>query len=190
MASRFAAVLMLFAAGVFGACGYRTGLLAPENARTVGVEFFGNDGPLRDLEVQLQSELSQAVARMVAVRIVDPEGAELLVRGRVVDYSRRSGIRSPQNVLQETGVRITVEASLVDPKRRLDADGKPLPLRVLRQARTMSESGYRTEEPDGEAAARARALRNLADRLTLDLFGAVAYEPPDPAAQSQDTGSY
>jgi hypothetical protein len=172
------------------ACGYQSGLVAPEGARTIGVEFFGNDGPLRDVEVELQDELAQSIQRMVNLRLVDPARADLIVRGRVIDYSRRSGIKSPQNQLLETGVRITVEASLIDPTRRFDPQGKLLTLRVLRQARTTAESGFRIVEPDGERAARARAMRNLADRLALDLFGAVAYEPGDDPTQSQEPESY
>lgn len=187
---RLAIAISIVLAAALAACGYRTGLTVPEGRRTVGVEFFGNDGPLRDVEVQLQSELAQAVERMLPVRIVDPTRADLIVRGRVVDYSRRGGIRSPENKLLETGIRITVEASLIDPKPQFDRNGNPLPPRVLRRARTFTESGYRIEETDGERAARARALRNLADRLTLDLFGAVAYEPIEPAAQSQEPESY
>ncbi len=177
-------------AAAMAACGYHTGLTVPDGMRTVGVEFFGNEGPLRDVEVQLQSELAQAVERMVPVRIVDPTHADMIVRGRVLDYSKRGGIRSEDNKLLETGIRITVEASLVDPTPHFDSDGKPLPPRVLRKALTSTASGYRIEEPDGERAARARALRNLADRLTLDLFGAVAYESGETAAQTQEPKSY
>ncbi|HUR26918.1 MAG TPA: LPS assembly lipoprotein LptE [Planctomycetota bacterium] len=172
------------------ACGYQAGLVAPEGTRTIGVEFFGNDGPLRDVEVQLQDELAQSIQRMVHLRLVDPARADLIVRGRVIDYSRRAGVKSPQNQLLETGVRITVEAFLIDPTRRFDPQGRLLTLRVLRQARTTTESGYRIVEPDGERAARKRAMRNLADRLALDLFGAVAYEPGDDPTQSQEPESY
>ncbi len=183
------AVSIVLTAALF-ACGYHTGLTVPEGRRTIGIEFFGNDGPLRDVEVQLQSELAQAVERMVPVRVVDPLHADLVLRGKVLGYNRRGGIRSEDNKLLETGIQITVEASLVDPRRHFDRDGNPLPPRVLRRALTSTSSGYRIEEPDGERAARARAMRNLADRLTLDLFGAVAYEPPDPAAQTQEPESY
>ena len=183
------AVAIVLAAAL-AACGYHTGLTVPEGTRTIGIEFFGNEGPLRDVEVQLQSELAQAVERMVRVRIVDPTHADLVLRGRVLGYNRRGGIRSQDNKLLETGIQITVEATLVDTKRQFDSDGNPLPPRVLRKAVTSTSSGYRIEEPDGERAARARAMRNLADRLTLDLFGAVAYEPTDPAAQTQEPESY
>lgn len=178
------AALALFAALALAACGYRTGLTVPEGAKTVGVEFFGNDGPLRDLEVELQSELAQSLERMAHLRLVDPLSADVVVRGRIIDYRRRGGIRSRDNKMLESGVRITVEAELLDPERRYDSAGKLLAPRRLRGTRTSAESGFRLEEPDGERAARARVLRNLADRLALDLFAEVAYEPRDPGADS------
>lgn len=184
-----AACLGLVVAGLLTACGYRAGLTLPEGTQTIGVEFFDNSGPLRDVEVELQNELAQSIQRSLDARLVDPRQADLIVRGRVVNYSRRSGIRSPQNQRLETGVRITVEASLLDPTLRLDRDGNPLPPLVLRKARTTTESGFRLAEVDGERAARARAMRNLADRLTLDLFGPVAYEAPEDADSSQELDS-
>ena len=48
--------------------------------------------------------------------------------------------------------------------------------RVLRPMRAVQEFGYRLSEPNGEALARERTLTNLADRIVLDLFGALAYE--------------
>jgi hypothetical protein len=127
---------------------------------------------------------------MVPVRLVDPGRADLIVRGRVINYTRRSGIRSPQNKLLETGVRITVEASLIDPTQRYGPKGEPLPPRVLRHTITLAESGYRLDENDGERAARQRAMRNLADRLTLDLFGPVAYEPDANTVQTEELDTY
>lgn len=185
-----AIALVLSAACVFTGCGYHSGLLAPEGTRTIGVEFFTDDGPLRDVEVELQDQLAQALQRVVPLRLVDPARADLIVRGRVVDYSRRSGIRSPTNQLLETGVRITVEASLLDPAPRYDKQGKLLPVKLLRKTITTTESGYRIVEPDGERAARARAMRNMADRLALDLFQAVAYEPSEDETQTQEPESY
>ena len=47
---------------------------------------------------------------------------------------------------------------------------------VLRPMRSVQEFGYRLSEPQGEARARERTLINMADRIVLDLFGALAYE--------------
>ena len=187
---RILAAFALLLGALLGSCGYHTGLIAPEGAKTIGVEFFGNDGPLRDVELELYQALSRSIERMVPGRLVAPAEADLVVRGRVVNYSLRDGIRSPEDKLLETGVRITVEASLVDLERRLGPEGEVLPPRVLRKTRTVSERGYRIEETNGQQDARARAMRNLADRLTLDLFGPVVYEPDEAGTQTQELGSY
>jgi hypothetical protein len=190
--ARGAIAALVFGVGLgVAGCGYSTGLGLPPDERTIGVEFFHNDSPQRDIEKDLQSELAQSVERMVRAPLVSPERSDLVVRGRIVGYSRRGGIRSPDNELLETGVRITVEARLVRPlavnpegqpllgpdgKPMVGPDGKALTEQVIAFTRFTSESGYRLEEIDGERAARARVLRNIADRLALDLFSPLAYE--------------
>jgi hypothetical protein len=181
-----------------GACGYSAGFRVPDDVETVGVEIFGNDSKLRDLELELHETLVRSVSRLVHAPLVDPGEADLVVRGRVVEYRRRGGIRSPDNELLETGVRIVVDAQLVrrypesavapgpeparsDEPRRPADDRISMPStapneRVLRPMRAVQEFGYRLSEPQGEARARERTLVNLADRIVLDLFGALAYE--------------
>jgi len=185
---------LALAAGA-GGCGYSTGVRLPEQVRTVGVEVFGNDSKQRDLEVELHRELADAVARLVHAPLVAPEQADLIVRGRIVDYERRNGIRSPQNQLLETGVRITIEAQLVqrfgqslvdegpepersdEPRSRWE-DRNSMPRtaqneRVVRPLRASQEFGYLVDEAYAEAVARERTLRNLAERVVLDLFTAL-----------------
>jgi len=178
------------------ACGYSTGIRMPDGIESVGVEVFGNDSKLRDLEVELQSALVDAMERLVHAPLVDPGRADLVLRGRVVDYARRGGIRSAQNVRLETGVRIAVEAQLV--RRGLPEDalapepaagpaGRPAPAsdrdstpptapgeRVLDRLRLGQEFGFVLSETQGEARARQRTLRNLADRIVLDLLGGLS----------------
>jgi len=166
--------LLLALAACLGACGYRTGLTLPEGWAAIGVEVFANDSRerlVRNLERDLQAEMAAAVRRLARVRLVAPEEADLVIRGRITDLRRRRGIRSPENELLETGVRIEVESELVE---RV-GDGEP---RVLGEARYATESGYRLEDPRLELDARERVLRNIADRLVLDLLGPVAYVSP------------
>lgn len=187
--------LLGLALALAGGCGYSTGVRLPEHIQTVGVEVFGNDSRQRDIEADLQQQLSDAVARLVHARLVPPEQADLIVRGRIVDYARRGGIRSPQNELLETGVRITIEAQLVqrfaqsqvvegaEPARSdlppsPDDDRNTMPRtaqneRVLRPVRATQEFGYMLAEDFGEAVARERTLRNLSERVVLDLFTAL-----------------
>jgi len=110
---------------------------------------------------------------MVNAPLVAPSHASLVVRGRVVDYSRQAGVRSVDNVLLERGVRITIEGQLV--RRTRDPDGTPRE-EVLEAGLFASDSGFRAAEAEGEHDARERVLRNSADRMVLDLFGPLAYE--------------
>lgn len=185
-------------AGV-SACGYSTGLRLPPEYRTVGVEVFGNDSKQRDVEVELQMQLTDAVDRLLHAPIVDPSVADLILRGRVVSYEHRNGIRSVDNVLLETGVRITLEAQLVQrfdqgtvapgrepshsdepPNRQDDRNSMPRTApneRVLRPMRATQEFGYIFNEPYTEAVARERTLANLSERIVLDLFGTLPGRP-------------
>ncbi|HVS19398.1 MAG TPA: LPS assembly lipoprotein LptE [Planctomycetota bacterium] len=185
------ALALALAAG----CGYSTGVRLPEQVQTVGVEIFGNDSKQRDIEVELQRLVADAVARLVHARLVPPDQADLVVRGRIVEYVRRNGIRSPQNELLETGVRITLEVQLVQrfeqslvvegdepertdlpPMRSDDRNSMPRTAqneRVVRPLRASQEFGYLTNENFAEPVARERTLRNLAERVVLDLFTAL-----------------
>jgi lipopolysaccharide assembly LptE-like protein len=185
------------------ACGYSTGLTIPQAPepmlqvpapsvaqgaaepavpvgplRTVGVEFFANDSPVRDLERDLQAALSRSVERLVRAPLISPKHSDVVLRGRILDYARRSGIRSPQNQLLETGVRIVVEGELA--RRPAPGQDPADPSLILRRTRFGTESGYRLLETQGEADARTRVLENLADRLVLDLFAPLDYEASAP----------
>ena len=46
-----------------GSCGYSTGLTVPSGIHSVGVEVFGNDGRMRDMELDMQYALSDSVFR-------------------------------------------------------------------------------------------------------------------------------
>ena len=94
-------------------CGYRTGMVLPETQDAVAIEFFGNESKERDVEMELHASLTDAMNRMVAAELVTLDRADLVLRGTMEEYARRGGIRSPDNELLETGVRIGVEARLV-----------------------------------------------------------------------------
>lgn len=150
-------------------CGYTSGSLAPEGATTVGIEIFNNTSYVPDLEVELHRELIASVERSVPMRIVAPRDADIIVRGTILDYAGRGGIRGNQNKLLETGVRIRVMAELVRPEQTDEA---------MRQTGFSSESGFRLDETLGESRAIDRVMRNIADRVVLDLFTPLDYEPP------------
>lgn len=141
-------------------CGYSTGLKVAERYPSLGLEIFGNDSFVRDLEVLLNDQMSRALRDMSDARLVEPGRADAVLRGRILGYNRRAGIRSPENVLLETGVRIDVEASLF-------VHGQ---LEPVRKHRASSAVGYTLDDPDNEMEARDRALRHIAEELVLTLL--------------------
>jgi hypothetical protein len=166
-ARRIAGALALALAlpAALGGCGYSRALSAPPGAASVGVTFFANDTPVRDLERELAVELAASVRDLVQTPLAEPQRADVRVEGRLGEYRRRGGIRDPENRLLESGVQVLVEAWLVDART-----GEPLTA-VLSATTAV---GYLIPEPGGEEQARSRALRHLADRIVLDLFHPAA----------------
>jgi hypothetical protein len=143
------------------ACGYSTGLSVSERYHSIGIAVFGNDSYERDLERPLYDEISRAIRNYADAPIVDPEHADVVVRGTIKTYHRRPGIRSPENKLLETAVIVDVEAGLY--KRGSDA-----PLHGVIHA--PGSVGYVVGPTQNEQDARNRDLRLIAERLVLDLF--------------------
>jgi hypothetical protein len=142
-------------------CGYTTGLTLGPDYHSVGLEIFGNDTPEPDLELGLHRALTRATRNMLDARLVDPTQSQLVVRGRLIRFQRRAGLRSADNVWMEGGVWITAEAELVDLRRDVTLVG---PLRAE------ANVGYTRTNREAEPDTRRRALTNLAERLVLDLF--------------------
>jgi len=153
--------LWLWSCLLLAGCGYRAGLPVEDDYASIGVEIFGNESYERDLERAVHAELTRAVRDVCAVPIQPPEVAQVIVRGTITNYQRRGGVRTRDNALLETGLTITVEATLIDQRSR----------RPIGPPETASGSvGYLVDEQDGERSARDRALRKLCDELVLRLF--------------------
>jgi hypothetical protein len=152
-----AAVLVCIAAS----CGYSTGLSVGEHSRTIGLEVFGNDSLERDIERGLYEEMSRAIRDWANAPLVAPEKADLVIRGKITAYHRRSGIRTPDNMLLETAVYIDVEAGVYQPGRQTPTRGP---------VHATSGVGYIVGPTVNEQEARDRTLRNIADKLVLDLL--------------------
>lgn len=161
-------------------CGYSAGL-APERAsgaetRTIGVEIFGNQTLLPNLERGLHEALSTAARRHANLTLVSPERADVVIRGNVVDFRRQQGARTTGNRFVEARDVITVDATLLD-----GPSGEVV-------ARTRTEVGFGTaiDVAGREPAARDNVLRNSADRILLTLLAELEYGrtraplPPDP----------
>jgi len=149
-------------------CDYRIGLSAPEGFTTVAVEVFHNSTQEPDLERELHGALSREVRDRVPLPMVDPRESELLIRGRLVEFSRVRGIRDPDNRLLESGVRIVAESWTI---RR--STGEVISPKASAQATV----GYPIGSASGERAARERALRHLAEVLTIELFARTEPTP-------------
>mgnify|MGYP000736829811 CR=1 FL=1 len=165
-----------------GGCGWHQGYLAPpgaEEARTIGIQPFGNDSPEPGLEADLAPHLSEAVVDWVDLELVRPGRADLLVRGKVLDLRRQGGVRSEDNELLESITRIEVAAELVR-----TSDDTVLATATGGLWGDWAIGGAALSGPgQGEDQARERVLANLADRLVLDLFAKATDVEEAPAAR-------
>ncbi len=152
---------LALALGCLAACGYSTGIRVKDRIGGVGITVFGNKTLERDLERDFQDEISHAIRSYTDAHIQPPETAEILVRGTVLEYQRRGGIRSADNKLLETGVYVEAEAGLYD--RLSDRALGP-------QKRARVWVGFVLDEFEGEASARSRAIRFVSETLVLELF--------------------
>jgi hypothetical protein len=166
------------------ACGWRAGLSLPAGVRHVGVEIFESDRDVleRGLEPLFTREISRALIDRVGAPIETPSRADLILRGRILEYRRRPGIRNSDNQLLETGLYVRATAELID--RR---SGHV----VVPTKETHVWSGYSTDlSLENEDVARERALRHVADTLVLDLFRPSTGAPDDaPDGAESATGS-
>ncbi|MCY2959610.1 MAG: LPS assembly lipoprotein LptE [Planctomycetota bacterium] len=153
--------LVLASAGLAGGCGYSTGIRVADRIGSVGVAYFGNKTLEPDVERPLQDALTAKLRSLTDVPIAAPESAEVILRGVILDYRRRGGVRSAENKLLETGLYLEAEGGLYD--RRTDRALGP-------QKRSRIWIGYVLDEPQGETNARDRAIQYVAEDLILQLF--------------------
>lgn len=177
------APLVLLGAALAG-CGWRAGMLAPEGYDTIGVEVFETERGIlqRELEPELSDAMTEALTDLVDAPLATPARADLLVRGRITAYNRRSGIRTSGNDLAETGLYVAVAAELVD--RRTGVVVVPTRERHVWSGYALDESAI-----ENEGRARRRALRNVADTLVLDLFGISTESRSAGGAAVESAGS-
>ena len=173
------AAAMAVGALLFAGCGYSTGLGLSRSYDSIGVEFFGNQTLERDIELPLYDQISRALRDFGDVSLTEPSHAQVVVRGTIREYHFRSGIRSKDNELLETGVFVEIEGSLFS-----RATGKVLsgPARAYKWVGFVVTGSKPPEFPPpdfvassvdrakNERDARDRALRVVADELVLQLF--------------------
>lgn len=176
------ALIALAAALALSGCGWRAGLPNPEGATTLGVAFPGNETRLRDLELEVGLALAEVALERLTLSPAAPSDADLVLRGRILDYRGRGGIRSDGNVLLEAGTEIRVAMELHD--RRSG--------HVLATAERSLEGGFLVDaftspfRASDSVPARDRIVRNLAEGLVLDLFAPPSYEEASSATAADD----
>jgi len=158
-------------------CGWHAGLTVPEGARSVGVEVVTRAPNVleRGLEPRLTQALSQAVSDLVGLPLESPSRADFVVRGEILNYRRRGGVRSIDNQLRESAVRIDVRATLVDRQT-----GK-----ATKEVLEGLWSGYVLGDPAEERTAQNRAIRNLAETLVLELFQPGGQKEENPGVSAE-----
>lgn len=159
-------------------CGYSTGLqLAPEY-ESLGVEVFANNTQVRDVERDLHISMTRFVRDRVSAALRAPGRADLVLRGEIINFRYRRGIRSSENQQLETGLSVVARASLWNPDEEELVAGPVV---------ASTQVGYALDTPFGEQDARKRALENLAERLLLDLLTSMDHQagPRAPSDHSR-----
>lgn len=166
-AARLVGVLAGLAA--MSACGYRAGL-APalgegREADSIGVEIFGNQSQLPNLERELHQATTDSARRYLDLELASPQHADLILRGSIKGFRRQEGARTADNLTLETTEIVVVEALLVD--RVLDE--------VVGRTTFETRVGTAIDVPGREPEQRERALKIAADRLVLTLLAGLEY---------------
>lgn len=156
---------LAFAGLSLPACGWHAGLLAPGGAKSIGVEVFETDRTLleRNLEPIVSNAMTRAVVDLVQTPLASPQAADVVLRGEILNYNRRSGARNSDNELVETGIYVLIRASLWD--RRTQKELLPS---IVRHG----WSGYALADDalQNESETRLRVIDYVARTLVLDLF--------------------
>lgn len=166
--------LLLLGAAVAAACGYRTGLspALPDGrtAESIGVEIFGNETLLPNIEQPLHAATSDSARRFLDLELRSPRRADLVLRGSIKDFQRREGARTPDNLFVETRDVLLIEASLVDRARGV----------TLGSTTVETVVGSAIDVPGREPVQRERGLKVAADQIVLSLLADLEYRDSAP----------
>lgn len=160
-------------------CGWHAGIELAPDEESIGLEIFDNRTRERGVEREFHAELARALHRLVDAPTHDPANADVIIRGEVKTFRRRGGISMRNNRQIETAVSVSASASLWDA-----ASGRRLAGPVTARARV----GYTLESPGHEREALQRTLRNLSDRLLVDLLTRrrISEDPSDLPAGTEE----
>lgn len=142
--------------------------LRPETATayaagtTIGVELFDRDRRVleRNLEPVLHDSITLALLDYQGFTLRPAAEAELVLRGTLLDYRRRGGVRSPDFKLLETGLFLRFRAELVE---RVSGT-------IVASSEPQTWSSYALDGVERESTARERGYDFLARKLVFELF--------------------
>ena len=166
--------LLLLSLVMAAACGYRAGLspALPDGrtAESIGIEIFGNESLLPNIERPLHQATSESARRFLDLELRSPGRADLVLRGSIKDFQRREGARTPDNLFVETRDVLLIQATLVDRARGVELGTTTVETIV----------GSAIDVPGREPAQRERALKVAADQIVLALIADLQYRDSAP----------
>ena len=154
--TRAAAAVLLLAAALPAACGYRLGPAAPlAGATTVAMPVFENRTFRRGVETDLARLLSSELIGRSRLRLVET-GADLVVDGVIVAVEESVHSEREREVVRESSVLVTVEFSVRDGRT-----GEP----VVPVQRLTEREPFVPAIGESLRSARAETLRRLASDI-------------------------
>jgi hypothetical protein len=112
-AARFAACVL--AASLAG-CGYQTGSLMPEGARSIALSVAANETFYRQDEFAYTRRLGAELVRRAKVRLCDARDADAVLEATLVGMSRLPLVEGERDVVLEEGLIGHVEVTLRNPR--------------------------------------------------------------------------
>ncbi len=94
-------------------CGYTSRSLLDQNVRSVYIKIFDNETFRRDLEFDLTKAIKEEILLRTKLRIVDKKHADSILFGVIKAISESVLIESPDAVVIESSVSVTVHFSWV-----------------------------------------------------------------------------
>ena len=168
MGPRLGRALLLLLSLALTGCGYSAGVRLPGDAETVGVAVFDNTTAFPEVEREVFVAISDQAARMIEADVAAPQGADITVRGQILEYRRLYGVVGVENELQQTGVYIRLYAWIED-----NRIGERIGAQVLFDQAVR----YVIRVGQEEEGARRDALAQLGQEILLDLFTQTDYLP-------------